>query len=72
MVSNMKSLLHTPSKAESFVNYMHNNHTNLMVFVRLFNMWTKLNVDERQQVYDICEYNHPSLYKDTFEEESDE
>ena len=51
---------------------MHNNHTNLMVFVRLFNMWTKLSVDERQQVYDICEYNYPSLYKDTFEEESNE
>lgn len=72
MVSNVKSLLHTPSKAESFVNYMHNNHTNLMVFVRLFNMWSELTTDERQQVYDICELNHPGLYKDTFEEESHE
>ena len=70
MVSNVKSLLHTPSKAENFVNYMHNNHTNLMVFVRLFNMWSELTTDERQQVYDICELNHPGLYKDTFEEES--
>lgn len=35
-------------------------------------MWSELTTDERQQVYDICELNHPGLYKDTFEEESHE
>ena len=49
------SILHEKRPAEKFVDYMHNNHTTLNVFVKLFCMWSQLSTDERQEVYDICE-----------------
>ena len=70
MVINM-SILHEKRPAEKFVDYMHDNHTTLNVFVRLFCMWSKLSINERQEVYDICELNHPSLYYGIFPKESD-
>lgn len=65
------SILHEKRPAEKFVDYMHNNHTTLNVFVKLLCMWTQLSTDERQEVYDICELNHPQLYHGIFPEESD-
>ena len=50
---------------------MHNNHTTLNVFVKLFCIWSQLSTSERQKAYDICELNHPKLYHGIFPEESD-
>ena len=66
------SILHEKRPAEKFVDYMHDNHTTLNVFVRLFCMWSQLSTDKRQEVYDICELNHPKLYHGIFLEDSEE
>ena len=65
------SILYEKRPAEKFVDYMHDNHTTLNVFVKLFCMRSQLFTDKRQEVYDIYELNYPSLYHDIFPEESD-
>lgn len=66
------SLLHEERPARKFVNNMHNRRVALDTFVRLFNAWTQLTPDERQEVYDICELEHPGLYHGVFPSEDDE
>lgn len=66
------SILSEERPAREFVQYMHGNGTNLKVFVKLLCKWAQLTPDERQEVYDICELEHPSLYHDLVEEEEDE
>ena len=65
------SILHEKRPAEKFVDYMHNHHTTLNVFIKLFIKWSNLTVQERQEVYDICELNYPQLYHDIFPKESE-
>ena len=41
-------MLNTP--AETFIKYLKNYHTNLNVFIKLFNLWSELTPKERQEI----------------------
>ena len=64
-------LLHKDSPAKKFVKDMHDRQVTLDAFIRLFCAWTQLTPEQRQEVYDICELNHPGLYHDVFPEEDE-
>lgn len=71
MVNNM-SLLHEDRPAEKFVKNMHERRVALDTFIRLFNEWTELTPEERGEVYDICELNHPNMYYGVFPSEDED
>lgn len=37
-------------KVEEFIQKLHSYHTTLNVFIKLFNMWSMLNVKERDHI----------------------
>lgn len=39
-------------KAKEFEQLLQDYHTNINVFIKLFNMWTKMNTDERGECID--------------------
>jgi hypothetical protein len=49
-----------PESPQDFVDKIINEHTNLVTFIRLFNTWVDLTYDERQQVFDLYQQQHPN------------
>lgn len=63
--------LSPPRPARAFVSQMHGYGVSLNVFVKLFKQWSNLTIKERQEVYDICELEHPGTYHGIFPKEED-
>ena len=40
------------NKVENFIAYLKGYHTNLNVFIKLFNLWSMLSPDERKEIID--------------------
>lgn len=40
------------NKVENFITHLRNYHTNLSVFIKLFNLWSQMTPDERGEVID--------------------
>ena len=68
---NSMGLLYEDRKARNFVNNMHGRRVTLDAFIRLFNIWLTLTSEERQEVFDICELEHPDMYNGVFPGEFD-
>ncbi len=40
------------NKVKNFISHLRNYHTNLNVFIKLFNLWSMLTPDERKEIID--------------------
>lgn len=65
-------LLREERPARQFVMDMHSRRVTLDAFIRLLNLWSQLSSSERQEVFDICELEHPVMYHGVFPSEDDD
>lgn len=49
--------------AKEFVDTMLGYHTNLNVFIKLFNMWSDLTIKQRDEVINQCKTEHKSAHQ---------